>query len=158
MGGADGMKKKLLVLLALAGVVFSLYLFDLVKAKGYNLTATDISPKLSYADGKTPVHFTVRVNHNGKPVQGHVLYVISKGGGSFNSDRIVTDTDGNAGFIYYPYLESDYQKAGKVPIQVLDESNSTFISVPAETLFTIQLISPVTSDKSEYTTTDIYGK
>lgn len=154
------MKKKILIFAAICGLIGLFFLVDCLVLQFYTVDIVSISPETSVADGKTPVTITVSVKKNGQPVEGHILYMLSKSGGSLKSNRIATNTKGEAEFVYYPYLASNYLKAGDVMLRVEDESNSIFVSVPASKDFTVKLTDPASTSNTEpdYLTDDIFGE
>ena len=153
------MKKKLIVLLAIVFVVAAFYGVDALIARSYSLQIVEIDPQPSFADGKTPVNITVQLKKDNAPVEGHVLYMLPQKG-NIKIGRVMTDADGLAQFIYYPYLASDFMEVGDVSIQVMDESNSLFVSVPATLDFTVELERPAGSSPgdSQISIEDIFGE
>lgn len=153
------MKKKLIAIFAIILIIAAFYGVDALIARTYNLQIVEIDPEPSFADGKTPVNITVQLKKGDAPVAGHILYMLPKKG-NVKIGRVLTDADGLAHFIYYPYLASDFIEAGDVPIQVMDESNSVLVSVPATLDFTVELKKPVTTtpDGSQISTEDIFGE
>lgn len=153
------MKKKLIAIFAIILVIAVFYGVDTLIARSYSLQIVEIDPQPSFADGKTPVNITVQLKKGNKPVEGHILYMLPKKG-NVKIGRIMTDADGLADFVYYPYLASDFIEVGDVPIQVMDESNSVLVSVPATLDFTVELKRPTTTtpDNSQISIDDIFGE
>ncbi|MDD6235838.1 MAG: hypothetical protein PUB00_00475 [Clostridiales bacterium] len=153
------MKKKLIAIFAIILTIAAFYGIDTLIAHSYSLQIVEIDPQPSYADGKTPVNITVQLKKGDAPVVGHILYMLPKKG-NVKIARLKTDADGLAHFVYYPYLASDFIEVGDVPIQVMDESNSVLVSVPATLDFTVELKRPVTTttDDSQITIEDIFGE
>ena len=150
------MKKKLIITGILVAIFLSFYVVDCIVAASYSIKVSDVNPSPSPADAKTPVSITVQLTKGNEPIEGHVLYALTKGGGSFKSVRLKTNKDGEAVFTYYPYLASQYLPAGKVEIEIRDESNSLLVSVPAKMEFNIELIDPPASDNNS-TVDSIFG-
>lgn len=152
------MKKKLIAIFAVVAVITAFYGIDSLIAHSYSLKILEIDPQPSFADGKTPVHITVQLKKGDAPVVGHVLYMLPQKG-NIKIGRVLTDADGLARFVYYPYLASDFVEAGDVSVRVMDESNSVLVSVPAALDFTVALQKPAAApDDSQISMDDIFGE
>ncbi len=132
--GAKYIVTILLLLLAGSGI-----LYDFLRSKTFRIEMLSMTPEVAVADSRLPVTITVRVSRRGEPCQNHYLYVINNGGGQLKGNRILTDADGMAEIIYYPYTESMVRPAGPVTISIKDESNSVFFEIGANLSFVIEL-------------------
>jgi hypothetical protein len=133
--------------LIIIALLTGLYGLDYIISKSYQIEIVSVMPSSAIpADGKTIVAIKIRLTRNGKTVENHKMVAIPKGGGSFKNSKIVTDRNGEAIFLYTPYLASDYVEAVPTNIQIYDDSNSLFISVPTRIVLTLDLITPETSE------------
>ena len=135
-------------------------LFDYGRSTMFNIEVVSIDHQPAEADGKTPVNIKVKLTgSNNRLVQGHDLYALSQGGGNFRTNRIRTDSNGEADFIYYPYMASTIQKVKNVPIEIMDESNSIFVEINATKTFELKMIEPEKkAEQSEITMQSIFGE
>lgn len=104
------------------------------------------------ADGSTKVRFVIRVTRNGKPVDGHTLYVKTNRN---VLERIDTDENGEVTIDYRCYKGS---KGNVTPIvlTVRDEDNSLFVFVPKTESYTLPMAEATTLGGSGMTTDDIF--
>ncbi len=133
------LKRTLIAVLAIVVVFCALLTFDTIRAKTFHIEIVSITPEKPIADVREPVEIKLRVTHDGKGVEGHLLFAVSKGGGTFKGNRSETDADGIVVFTYVPYTETMLQPAKPVTISVIDESNSIFLEVNARFEFQIDL-------------------
>lgn len=120
-------------------MVAAMYCFDYVRAQSYDIEVVSVSPENPVADGETPVSITVKLTRNGKPVEGHYMFMIPVNGGTMQKNRALTDENGLVNYVYYPYRASVLMPAQTVTIRVYDESNSIFVIVNANLDFEIEL-------------------
>lgn len=152
--------KKLIIILSIVLLLLAFYGVDCLITNSYELQITSMDPQPAVADGKSPVTIVAQLTRNGEPVQGHTLYILPQRG-SFYSARVVTDDQGYAQFIYYPYLANSYIEAKPVTVEIFDEDNSVFIYVPVTLKFEINLSQPTENDNSNdsgLTMDDIFGE
>ena len=152
--------KKLIIILLIVLSLLALYGVDCIITSTYDLEIVSMDPQPVVADGKSPVTILARLTQGGKPVEGHILYILPQRG-SFHSARVVTDAQGYAEFIYYPYLANSFIEAKPVSVEVFDEDNSVFIYVPVTCQFEIALSQPEeeeTTGDSGLTMDDIFGE
>ena len=133
------LKRTLIILLVIVFAVGMMAVFDTVRAKTFEIKVVSVSPEKPVADVRQQVEIKLRVTHGGKNVEGHSLYAVSKGGGSFKGNRSETDEEGIATFIYIPYTETMLMPAKPVTISVIDESNSVFLEINSKLDFVIEL-------------------
>lgn len=138
------MKKKLVVTLCVFLVLALLYGYDYVRAKTFSIECVEMVPDTGIADGRTPVTMTFQLkDRHGDPVEGHVLYAVSKNGGKFRSYREKTGEDGTVIFDYYPYkYVKGLNEIKDVELVIQDESNSIFFEVPTKGSVTVKIVSP----------------
>ena len=151
--------KKLLILLLIVLLLGALYVTDLLITNSYTLEIVSVNPQPAVADGRSPVTFQARLTRNGRPVEGHMLYALPHRG-SLYSARVVTDDQGYAEFVYYPYLANSFIPAKPVLVELYDEDNSVFIYVPVTAEFEIALEQPEEENTGELDITmdDIFGE
>ncbi len=154
------MKNRTYTILSVVLVIMLLYSYDLYRSKEFIIEVLEINPNPAPADGQTPVEIKVELKRtNGEKVAGHNLYAIPLEGGTMRSNRVLTDEEGKAEFIYFPYRDSPSLRAHPVKIQIIDESNSIFFEINASTITTVNLIKPETSGNDiGITTEDIFGE
>ena len=131
--------------------------FDSLWAKGFSLDVVSVTPDPGIADGQTPVTIKLHVAHNGSPCEGHILYGVSYNGGSFKAKRVATNENGDAEFIYYPYLKSKLNELTDVTIVFTDESNSVFVAVPAKAELVLRMVEPDGDQSDKKTNDDMFG-
>lgn len=148
-------RAKLFIILVAAILLFILYGVDALLASTFTVKAISARESVP-ADGMTSTEIEVRVTKKGKPVAGHVLYALTQNGGSFKSVRMVTDNNGYAVFVYYPYLKTGLNKLTDVTLKFSDESNSLFFSVPAKTTIILPITEPEEQAGDYMTTDDIF--
>lgn len=147
--------RKLKILIIFLAVAAVLTLVDVVKMNTVALEVVSANPNPAETDPEKPVTLVISLKtKSGKPVEGHNLYAITLGGGSFKSFRVMTDADGNATFTYFPAKIADYQNARDVTVKIRDESNSIFIEMYPSVSYTIQMVKPEQEGESEGLTTD----
>jgi|YelNatPaOPRAMG01_1025707.scaffolds.fasta_scaffold10645_5 hypothetical protein len=154
------MKNRIYTISAIILIIVLLYTYDLYRSKEFIIEVLEIVPNPAPADGETPVKIKVKEKRtNGKVVTGHNLYAVPLEGGSMRANRVQTNKNGEAEFIYFPYRDSPSLRARPINIQIIDESNSVFFEVNASTIATIKLVKPKTSGgNSGITTEDIFGE
>lgn len=144
-----GWKKKLLIFLSVVLVFGGLVLFDFARSKLFHIDLVEMTPNPAAADGQTPVSVRLRLtDQKGRPVEGHALYALAKNGGMFHSAREITDENGMAEFIYYPYKASAIMELKDAVFSFTDESNSIFIEIGATAEFTLALTEPETKESA----------
>lgn len=151
--------KKIIIILSIALLLVALYGVDCLITNSYDLQIVSMDPQSVVADGKSPVTIVAQLTRNGQPVEGHTLYILPQRG-SFYSTRVLTDAQGYATFIYYPYLANSYIEAKPVSVEIFDEDNSIFIYVPVTHKFEIALLQPEEQigEDSGLTMDDIFGE
>ncbi len=137
----DFLKKNVLftVLAALIILGIGMYSFDCARAKTFKIEVLSVSPEEPVADGETPVVIKVKLTRNGASVSGHYLYMLPLNGGTMQANRVKTDENGCAEYVYYPYRATVLMPAKRVTIRVYDEDNSVFMVVNACKDFEIEL-------------------
>ena len=141
----------------IALLLLSGWAFDSSRAKGFSVDVSSVTPDPGIADGQTPITIKLHVSHHGKPCAGHILYGVTYNGGSFKAKRVETDQNGDAEFIYYPYIKSKLNELTDVTIVFTDESNSLFIAVPAKAELVIRMVEPDKENNDKKTNEDIFG-
>ena len=136
----------ILIVLLLAGCT----LFDVIYEQSYNLSYT-YKAKEGYlsADSKNTVTITVTLTQNGKPVEGHLLWMDSPtmvldgetvSGGDLKINQIATDENGQAEYTYYPYTANPkFKPAGIVNFRVRDLDSSVIIEIYVQEKFDLDL-------------------
>ena len=135
---------KYLVIIALILIFCVCYVIDYAIARSYDFEITSM-PSVVYADPQQPVEITIQLTRNGVPVVGHDLYAHTTGpnaAGKFQQNRVRTNENGEATFIYYPYRATVTIPAKPVDIRVIDESNSKILVIHAEFNFVLDLQKP----------------
>lgn len=140
-------KKKWIVAAACVALLAGAYVADVIRAKQYEYELVDVSSSKLIADGQSTVRITVKLSKDGKPVEGHTLYLYASNG-TLPAARCVTDVDGLITFKYYPYvyLNDELTPLEDVTIYLQDESNSLFFMVPAEAWYTFPVVKPENED------------
>lgn len=141
------MKRTLTILLIVAVILGGLAAFDVMRAQTFDISVVSVSPEKPVADVRERVQIKILLSRHGKPVKGHSLFAIPKNGGALKGNRVETDENGLAMFVYCPYTETKLQPAKPVTIEVIDESNSVFFEINARLSFRIDL-QPRQSKKS----------
>ncbi len=152
----DG-KKKFLILVIIAILVFLGWGFDSIRAREFTIEVVSVTPEIGVADGQTPVTVELMVSRKGTPCEDHILYGMSLNGGSFRAKRVKTDENGIATFIYYPYFKSELNDLVDVNLHFEDESNSLFIVVSAELDIVLPMTEPEKDDSQTGTNDDMFG-
>jgi len=138
-----GLNKKLIASLTIVLLVSAMFSFDYIRSKMFKIDVVSIMPNPAVADGQTPVIITVQLrDYKGDIVKGHSLYALSKTGGMFKSTREITNDNGIAEFIYFPFKASEVNEIRDAVINISDESNSVFIEIGTQTEFSIKLERP----------------
>lgn len=150
-------KGKYIVMGVIALLLLSGWGFDSVRVKDFSVDVLSVTPDPGIADGQTPITIKLHVSHNGKPCEGHILYAVTYNGGSFKAKRVETDVNGNADFIYYPYIKSKLNELTDVTIEFTDESNSLFIAVPARAKLVIRMVEPDEENNDKKKNDDMFG-
>lgn len=150
-------RTKLLILLVVALLMLGGWGFDVLWARAYTVEVISVSPDPGIADGQTPVTIRVRVTRGSRACQGHILHATTLNGGSFKADRVTTDDGGLAEFTYYPYLKSRLNTLTDVNLIFEDESNSFFISVPAQTQLLLHMVEAQGDDDNKNTNDSMFG-
>lgn len=153
------MKRKWTIAAIVVAIVALLAGYDAYRATQYRIALLSMDPQQAPADGQSPVALRFKVTDaGGRPMKGHSLYALPRGGGILSASRVVTDEAGEATYTYYPYKASELQPAKDVQIKVIDESNSVFIEINAKTTVTVPLVQPERSAKSNHSLDDIFGE
>lgn len=156
-GIGHSMKKKLLILGIVSLLVMAVFGLEYWNSTRYVFTFVSQKPEKVEADGQTAVNIMIKVaTKGGKACAAHDIYGISMNGGGFKAYRVKTDENGIAQFVYIPYKESAFQKAGNVKLIFQDLSNSYLIRVPAESDYVISLL-PYTGASSGGKVDNIFG-
>lgn len=132
--------KKMFVCAVVVLVIAALFGMDIIISKTYTLKLESISEEVVYADNKIPVTVQISLTQFGKPIAGHSLYAVAEGGGRMKANRVMTDENGIAEFIYVPYTANRFMPAAPVTIKVIDESNSLVFEVNATVSVTLELV------------------
>ena len=148
--------KKTIVIATLALVMVTLYGVDFLIARQYRIDVIDVTPESTYADGKSEVQLVVQVIKGDEPQREHLLSAIAINGGDMKSRRVVTDENGMAKFIYYPYVATSFSELRDTVLRISDLSNSVFISVPTQMEVKIKILRPENKDTGK-TTSDLFG-
>jgi hypothetical protein len=149
--------KKLLYAVIFFGIFGAMFLFDFGRSKLFHVELVQVDPFPIPADGFTPVKLTARLTRQGMPVEGHDLYIVSLDGGNFTAYRINTNKAGEAVFTYYPYKTTKNIPLRDIRFIIRDESNSVFLEVNAESLFTVSAVEVSDENKQEVKLSDILG-
>lgn len=152
----DG-KKKFLILVIIALLVFLGWGFDTIRAREFTIEVMSVSPEVGIADGQTQVTVELLVTRNGVPCEDHIIYGISLNGGNFRAKRVKTDENGIATFIYFPYFKSELNDLVDVNLHFEDESNSLFIAVSAKMDMVLPMEAPEEDDTQQGTNDDMFG-
>jgi hypothetical protein len=150
------MNRKLLYAIIFFGIFGSMFLFDLARSRLFSIELVKVDPFPIPADGFTPVELTARLSRRGSPVSDHDLYIVSLDGGNFVAYRISTNQNGEATFVYYPYRVTNNTALRDVRFVIRDESNSVFLEVNTESVFTVSTVE-VEGDKKEIKLSDVLG-
>ena len=112
-------------------------------SKRYEYELIGASSDTFVADGQSTVKITVKLTKDGRPVEGHTIYLYVSNG-FLPSSRCVTDADGLIPFRYYPYLylNDKLTPLEDVTIYLQDESNSSIFMVPAKAEYTFGVTKP----------------
>ncbi len=138
------MSSRAVVSMILILLLTSLYLIDYAISKAYDVEVVSITPSDNIvADGKSVVQIKVRLSFRNKYIQNHKLIAIPKGGGSFKNSKLLTDSNGEATFQYIPYLSSEFVKAKPIKLEIYDDDNSIFISVPARKTIVLDVVDSI---------------
>lgn len=128
-------------------ILAGLYTFDYAVSKSYEIEILSITPSGDIvADGKSVVEIKIRLTRGDAVIARHKMVAVPKGGGSLKNSKILTDQNGEVTFQYTPYLASDYVEAKPAKIEIFDDSNSIFISVPKRIEIILNLCDPEGSD------------
>ena len=133
-------QKKLFVCLLIVAFIAVFFGIDFCIAKTYKMEVQAMSEEIVYADNKKPVEIDIALTRFGKPVEKHNLYAVAEGGGRLKANRVRTDENGVASFVYVPYTSNRFMPAAPITIRIIDESNSIFFEVNAEYSFVIDLV------------------
>ena len=150
-------KRKLVILLIIALMLFLSWGFDSIRAKEFTIEVVSMSSEYGIADGQTPITIELRVTYNGEPCEDHILYGLSLTGGSFRAKRVKTDENGIATFTYYPYYKSVLNDLVDVTLHFEDESNSILVVVPAELDIVIPMVEPDEDNSDNQTNEGMFG-
>lgn len=150
-------KAKILVVLLIAALVFGGWCFDSLRVREFAVEVVSVSPDPGIADGQTPVTVRLRVTRSGEPCADHVLCGITQDGGTFKAKRVTTDENGEAEFVYYPYLKSKINALTDVRLSFSDESNSLFIAVPARAEYVLPMVEAKDGDDPGKTNEGMFG-
>ena len=150
-------RTKLLILLAVAVLALGGWGFDLLWARAFTVEVVSVSPNPGIADGQTPVTIRVKVTRGDDACAGHILFATTLNGGSFKAERVSTDAEGVAEFIYYPYLKSRLNTLTDVKIRIADESNSLFVSVPARADLLLPMVEAEGGEDNKNTNDSMFG-
>lgn len=139
--------KKLISLILVLAVFAVLYAVDFFIAKQYSYELLNNSDAVITADGESTVKFRVKLTRNGEPAEGHVIYIFASNG-SLPVSRVVTDSDGEFSFRYYPYtyLDKRLTPLEDIKITFQDESNSVFFQVSASRTYSFKTVKPYEED------------
>ncbi len=152
-------KLKITVVLVVAALLSGMVVYDGVRAAMFHITVESVSSNPVPADGKTPVDIVLKLtDRRGNPVEGHNLFALPKNGGALRANRVMTDGDGCAHFIYIPYKLTNLIKLEDVVVDVIDESNSVFVEINTRTSFEIQLTPPEEEGKADIDFDSIFGE
>ena len=132
--------KKLFIGIVAIVVIAVLFGVDYCVAKTYKMEVYSMSEEIVYADNKKPVTIAISLTQFGKPVEGHSLYAVAVGGGRLKANRVLTNEDGIAEFVYVPYSSNKFMPAVPITINVIDESNSWVFEVNVEFSTVINLV------------------
>lgn len=159
MKGFFGEHPKLTVTLVLLLVIGLAWSFDYYRSQMYHIAVEEVTPSPVPMDGQTETKISVSLrDSDGSPVEGHILYIVRYGVGSFKYDRKATDENGQVDFYYYPVKASVLSPVADVPMEILDESNSVIIQIPARTAFTVETTEPgENAKKSVLDMSSVYG-
>lgn len=144
----DAIKRKLwliIVLFVIIAAIGGAYIYDVVQSNAYEYELVSVSSKTIVADGLSTVRISVKLSRDGKPVEGHTIYLYASNG-TLPASRCVTDVDGVITFRYYPYvyLNDELTPLEDVTIYLQDESNSVFFMLCAEAEFVFPVEKPET--------------
>ncbi len=161
-----GALKKLIVLVSICAFVGILALVDLGIKKSYKIefvsverleaegqSYEDVPLDCGIADGTTVVRFVVKVTRNGKPVEGHTLYVKTNRN---VLSRSTTDENGEIVIDYKCYKATRASQVSDIVLTVRDEDNSLFVFNPAEERTTLKMHWVGQEFDSSMTTNDIF--
>jgi len=138
---------KFIALGIIIAIFAGLYLFDFALSKTYDIEILSITPSGKIiADGKSVVEIKIRLTRGNSAIAGHKIVAVPKDGGSLKNAKILTDQNGEATFQYTPYLSSDYVEAKPAKIEIYDDNNSIFISVPKRIEIILDLCDSESSD------------
>jgi len=132
--------KKLFACLIVAVVIAVCFGVDLGISKTYKMEVVAMSEEVVYADNKRPVTIDVVLTQFDKPIANHNLYAVAVGGGRLKANRVRTDENGMASFVYVPYTANRFMPAEPITINIVDESNSIIFEVNAKYSFVIDLV------------------
>jgi hypothetical protein len=140
-------------------IVGVLALFDFGRSKLFTISLVEVNPDPILADGNTMVTVTTRLTtRGGEPVQGHDLFILSLDGGLFTTYRSRTDAAGIASFEYFPYQVSNTYPLHDIRFEIRDESNSIFLEINTNEIFTVKAVETNTTIESKFSMEDIFGK
>lgn len=161
--------KKLCVIVGIVVVLLLGTLVDLIISKAYDFEfvsierladenaetpldkeGNEIPNDWGIADGQTYVRFVIRLTRNGKPVEGHTLYVKTNRN---VLGRLTTDADGLVAVDYRCYKGSE-GNVKDVVLTVRDEDNSVFVFVPRTESYTLKMAEMATGNGGSGLKTD----
>ncbi len=158
--------KKLIVIVCICAFVGVLAVVDLLIKNSYEIEFVSVerqdTAEQSYqeipldhgvADGTSVMRFVVRVTRNGKPVDGHTLYVKTNRN---VLSRIKTDENGEVVIDYKCYKATRFSQVSPIELTVRDEDNSVFVFNPAEKTYTLPMDWVGQEFNSSMTTNDIF--
>jgi hypothetical protein len=152
------MRAKLIGFLVFCSIVLLMFLFDFARAKLFTIDIVSVVPSPIPADGATPVSVRVKLTRRNAPLEGHDLYIVSLDGGKFAANRIRTNSKGEVEYTYFPYRVSSTYPLHDIRFQIRDESNSIFLEVNAEEIFTVKAIEVKEFTQSKFNMDDIFGE
>lgn len=137
------MKKNLIILLLFICLIGGMTLFDFIRSRSIDIAVVSVQPEKVVADPSVPVHVTVRVTKNGRPVTGHKISALVVGAGNLKADRKIADKDGVVTFDYFPYrYQAGVYEEMKVKLVICDISDSILVAVQKDKTIVLDVKKP----------------
>lgn len=133
------MKKRIISIILVLTVIAALTGYDFYRSKQIVITVENRNSNIVDSSIEAVELVLCVKSRTGKVIEGHNIYALSIGGGSFKAFYQKTDQNGNVTFLYYPPKLAGYQDKKDVTLRFRDESNSVFIEIYPSTEYEITI-------------------